>query len=260
MSSKHVLIVLSLILVATSGYYFFTLSEPASTPVTELNTAPALPVQKVQSNETATSDTQVEPENSVESAPLSDSVVPDEMEKVLGAMVKKDRNCTVKIETYTTAKDGTQTPVYNCVPNNPRPRDIYTTYSTKELEVLAYSDARAAYTLAKRINEKDFDKSVDYALRASALSGEGKYIGSMLNMVPGASKSDRQKRLEYFERSYVLSAVADSYDDMPARVHTSWANKAHNYLEDGLDLEALDIRINNMLEKIDSIRREVGIN
>ena len=90
-----------------------------------------------------------------------------ETEMVMGIPVLKDRNCTVTRH-YVDLGNGMVTEAYSCEPHDKAP-DPYEHYSNDELAVLAYSDARAASTLGKRLVEADPKHSREMLIRAAAL-------------------------------------------------------------------------------------------
>ncbi len=264
MTPKSIIASAGLITIAAVGYYFSSSMKPAQPGVENADTR--TPVQFEETTEVESEVPQRVAHNVQADAPdpASKRFNPAtgqfvEMEKVQGIWVRADRNCTVKIEMYRTAEDGTQTPIYSCKPDKPRPLDIYDTYSTEELKALAYHDSHAAHKLSVRLRETDFPLAVDYALRAAALSGEGKYIGMMPNLMAGYFVNGKKNKLEYIEQGYVLSGVASAYD-MRVNTHARWARDALNHEGDGINIEALDARIVSLLQQIDSIREEVGLN
>ena len=69
---------------------------------------------------------------------------------------------------YVDLGNGAVTAAYSCVPHDKAPGE-YAQYSDEELSVLAYSDARAASTLGKRLVEADPQRARRMLLRAVAL-------------------------------------------------------------------------------------------
>ena len=90
-----------------------------------------------------------------------------ETEIVMGVPVLRERDCTVTRH-YVDLGNGTVTEAYSCV-RNEEPDDDYETYSDAELAVMAYSDAKAASVLGKRLVEVEPDRSRALLLRAAAL-------------------------------------------------------------------------------------------
>ena len=96
----------------------------------------------------------------------SQTAVP-ETETVMGISVLKERDCTVTRH-YVDLGNGTVTEAYSCV-RNEEPAGDYETYSDAELAVMAYSDAKAASVLGKRLVEVSPGRSRALLLRAAAL-------------------------------------------------------------------------------------------
>ena len=92
---------------------------------------------------------------------------PPDTEVVMGIPVRKDRNCDVTRH-YVDLGNGLVTEAYSCIPEAAQAGD-YEVLGNDELAVLAYSDARAAGMLGKRLVESNPERSRAWLLRAAAL-------------------------------------------------------------------------------------------
>lgn len=124
-----------------------------TTPAPPQTEAPRLVVQPSQANPTET--------------PPEETTGSPETEIVMGIPVLRDRNCTVTRH-YVDLGNGLVTEAYSCEPHDKAP-DEYEHYSDDELAVLAYSDAKAASTLGKRLVGADPGRSREMLIRAAAL-------------------------------------------------------------------------------------------
>jgi len=99
----------------------------------------------------------------VEKGPVTARNTPPEIETevVHGLEVRKDRNCTVKLN-YIDIGDGNVIEAYSCTPNKPLGPEEYDQYDNSTLSVMAYADPVAAEVLGKRLAE-------DYPVRARML-------------------------------------------------------------------------------------------
>ena len=117
----------------------------------------------------AATETEISVAPSVDALAESPSSLPAQpgTEIVMGIPVLKERNCTVTRH-YIDLGNGIVTEAFSCVPHEKVPGE-YDLYSNDELAVLAYSDAKAASTLGKRLIGRDSRQSREWMLRAVAL-------------------------------------------------------------------------------------------
>ncbi|MFK8031634.1 MAG: hypothetical protein AB8G18_15465 [Gammaproteobacteria bacterium] len=263
MSPKPLLAILALaLLVAAAGYFHFQ-SDVSEVPlVTDMPILPTAPVAP-----TVDPDPAPEPEvrylssdkdELPEGYALDITGKPVEYKMAFGRKVKKNSNCTHTIDRYITNEDGTTSPVYNCVPNEPKPLDIYSTYSNEELEALAYSDSRAAFNLALRLRDTDYPQALQYSLRSAALSGDIKGLALMSVHIPHSAKKNGKWNLDYFEEKVVLSAVARTVDSN-SKMKGYIPREAVEQPGVSFDPELIKARIAEHVRTIEKIRNEVGI-
>lgn len=127
---------------------------------------PALPTAAPQATEAPRLVTQESPANPAGTSQHVTTESP-QTEVVMGIPVLRDRNCTVTRH-YIDLGDGLVTEAYACVPHDKAP-GAYEHYGDNELAVLAYSDAKAASTLGKRLVAADPGRSRELLIRAAAL-------------------------------------------------------------------------------------------
>lgn len=102
-------------------------------------------------------------------APSDTPDTPDtpETEIVMGIEVLKDRSCTVSRH-FLDLGNGIVTDAFSCIQDERAPDD-YELYSLEELKVMAYSDAKAAGVLGKRLAGTNLREAREWILRAVAL-------------------------------------------------------------------------------------------
>lgn len=267
MTAKSIVAVVAGVLVAAAVTCHFVGPSPATPAANDQATGepPALTVAEERSaHEPATT------QHSVPAPATSSGGEPDaqtayqpevgevEFEVIDGLRVKKDHNCTVQFVRHVTLPDGTVVPVYRCEPNEPGPADIYTTYSSEALKTLAYSDPHAAHVLSLRLREKDFSQAIDYALRSSVLADNTNSVRWLLNNYPTPTYDNDQLQPQAVKDNYILSGIIYALGG-PGDELLRWTSIAHQHAGDGIDTEALDARIAELMGTVESIRSEVGI-
>lgn len=180
-----------------------------------------------------------------------------ETEMVHGIEVRKDRNCTVRIH-YIDNGDGTTRVAHSCEPDDPAEQDIYDTYATAELEALAYNDSHAAHVLSKRLNKSDHARALEYAIRASALDDNSPALLWSLANHPIPYKKNNVVQVRSVEDKYVLSAVANARNGT-LDVHELYLTQAQQHQANGVDIDELDRRVDEILAEIERIKSEVGV-
>ncbi len=174
-------------------------------------------------------------------------------EIVMGIEVRTDRACSVQRH-YVDLGNGTVTEAYSCVPNEPV-ADAYEHYTNDELRVLAYSDAKAASVLGKRLVEIDLDESRRLLLRAVALKPANldpvMWLAAQAYSLRDASAAAQNARAN----TYVLARTAQA---MGSSARIEWV------LEDldragfkEADLARLEERVRENLRRIREIQLEV---
>ena len=180
-----------------------------------------------------------------------------EYEMIGDLKVRKDRHCDYVVDRYITHEDGTVSPAYRCVPRTPRPVDVYTTYSTEALESLSYADAQAAHVLSQRFRETDFSRAIAYALRSSAIADNTNAVQWLLNTYPTSAQNKDNVRTHVIEDNYVLSGVYYALGGS-GTPHLNWKELAKRHSADGIDSEALDLQIAELLNTYENTRIELG--
>ena len=176
-----------------------------------------------------------------------------ETEIVMGIEVRKDRECSVQRH-YVDLGNGTVTDAYSCVPNE-KVTDAYEHYSDEELRVLAYSDARAASVLGKRLVEVDLDESRRLLLRAVALKPANldpvMWLAAQAYSLRGASPAAQDARAN----TYVLTRTAQA---MGSGAGIEWVLadlERAGFSE--RDLAELEEQVRENLQRIREIQLEV---
>ena len=167
-------------------------TPPAATTVPPGMDAPGRIVEESQANTTATS------QPATTESP--------ETEMVMGIPVLKDRNCTVTRH-YVDLGNGMVTEAYSCEPHDKAPDD-YEQYSDDELAVLAYSDAKAASTLGKRLVGTDPKRSREMLIRAAALEPGNVEPIMWLASQAYSLRGDSDAAREAMANAYVITSTA----------------------------------------------------
>ena len=218
---------------------------PAPTAETPAENASAAPVAGSSGNRPETGSV-------AEPGTVTESGQP-ETEIVMGIEVRKDRECTVQRH-YVDLGNGTVTDAYSCAPSEPI-ADAYEHYSDEELRVLAYSDARAASVLGKRLVEVDLDESRRLLLRAVALKPTNldpvMWLAAQAYSLRGTSPAAQSARAN----TYVLTRTAQamgsgaSIDWVLADLEQAGFNER--------DLAELEEQVRDNLRRIREIQLEV---
>ncbi len=176
-----------------------------------------------------------------------------ETEMVMGIEVRKDRACSVQRH-YVDLGNGTVTDAYSCVPNE-EVIDAYEHYSDEELRVLAYSDARAASVLGKRLVEVDLGESRRLLLRAVALKPANldpvMWLAAQAYSLRGTSPAAQNARAN----TYVLTRTAQA---MGSGADIEWVLadlERAGFSEP--DLAELEVQVRDNLRRIREIQLEV---
>ena len=152
-------------------------------------------------------------------------------------------------------EDGTGKSAYYCA--DVTPQHPYERYPSATLETMAYSDAKAADILGRRLSESDPAQSFEWMIRATAL-GKGDYqpIMFMLNQNYASPTLDGEVLLEVARKRYVLAKVMQQLGG-PA---SSSQHTAELLVSAGVSPEAmatLDRAAEQVLKKISAIAYEV---
>ena len=176
-------------------------------------------------------------------------------EVVLGLRVRMDRRCRVELRNYVTPA-GEMFEAYSCSPAAELKPHPYAHYDDGSLEALAWSDAEAAALLGRRLTGADRDKAYEMLVRATALGGDTTHLAWLADQAFSAIRIDGDLNVFNVERRYELAELATRLGGDPA---TSWFLR--NLLVDaGLSdarLEALDSRVETLLDSVRSIQRTV---
>ncbi len=198
-------------------------------------------------------DTQV---GQIESSQINKDQELEGTEIVHGIRVRKDRNCTVQLR-YVEKPDGTLIEAYSCEPNEPKEQDIYKTYTNQTLATLAYSDAHAAHVLSKRIHETDPENALKLAIQSTAMSGDTMPINWLAQHYTQPSKRNGEVILKTIEDRYVMSGVIKELNGLH-HGYEFWTQRIRFHEKDGINIEALDKRVDNILAEVDRLRELLG--
>jgi hypothetical protein len=174
-------------------------------------------------------------------------------ERVMGLNVRTDRRCTVTRH-YLDRGDGTVSEAYSC--DTPEPvAGEYEHFDNGTLEQLAYSDARAAGALGKRLLATDPTKARALILRALALQPQDiepvMWLVSQAYSLRGSSAAARNATAN----AYVLTRLVR---ELGTPVALTWI--VEDLRRSGFDdvaLANLDAGVAAELRRIEDIRREV---
>jgi hypothetical protein len=182
-----------------------------------------------------------------------DSTESPKTEVVLGIPVLKDRNCSVTRH-YVDLGNGVVTDAYSCVPHDRAPGE-YERYGDEELAVLAYSDAKAASTLGRRLVTADPKRSRELLIRAVALQPGNvepvMWLASQAYSLRGDSSAARMA----MANAYVITGTARA---LGSRADIDWIIedlRGAGLSDDGL--AALDRFVEEDLRTIRAIQRDV---
>ena len=172
---------------------------------------------------------------------------------VLGLEVRKDRNCVVERH-YVDLGNGAVTEAYRCVPVLPL-TDDYDHYDNEQLRVLAYSDAKAASVLGKRLVEVDPRRAEALLLRAVALQPGNldpvMWLAAQAHSLRGTSV-EAQKARAY---TYVLTRTAQ---ELGSAADIGWVLEDLQRAGFGPDdVARLDRQVRANLRRIRDIQLEV---
>jgi hypothetical protein len=153
------------------------------------------------------------PEQVVASAPAGQST--EQLERVLGIDVRKDRTCTIELR-YVTDGSGT-TEAYICTPIDPEAEDPYENWDADTLAALAYGDAQAAAVLGLRhvISDDPLEEVLGLALlyRSVALSGDPAVFRKAIGARYAVIKVDSQPQLHNLRQLTVFAMIANRLGD-----------------------------------------------
>jgi hypothetical protein len=174
-------------------------------------------------------------------------------ERVMGLNVRTDRRCNVTRH-YLDRGDGTVSEAYSCDAPDPVAGE-FEQYDNGTLEQLAYSDARAASALGKRLLATDPAKARALILRALALQPRDiepvMWLVSQAYSLRGSSTAARGATAN----AYVLTRLVR---ELGTPVALTWI--VEDLRRSGFDdaaLASLDAGVAAELSRLEDIRREV---
>jgi len=133
----------------------------------------------------------------------------------------------------------------------------YESYDSETLALLAYSDAKAAEVLGMRFRRQDEARSLEYILRAAALSGRPEALQVFRNASPYPVAIDGRPLARALREQYVLSVVADKLGAGPADV-VLWEQRIRTELPNpDQEIRRLRRQAAELLRRMQEVQREV---
>ena len=189
-------------------------------------------------------------------APDQDSADSEHTEIVLGLRVRKDRDCTVELKDYVTPA-GEMFSAYSCTPHAPRALHPLSYYTDDTLGTMAYSDAKAAEVLGKRLIGADTPRAYELLIRAAALDGGNtEHLTWLAEQAFGTVAVSGKPQFSNLERQYELAALAVRLGAPPNK-SSYLKNELLRYGADTERLDALDERAEELLRTMRDIQRTV---
>ena len=127
--------------------------------------------------------------------------------------IPADNSCE-EVPYYFTNAAGEVSMTWRCLKPAQQKTHPYNDYTNATLATLVYSDADAAEILGMRLRERNEEKAMQLAIRASALSGgETQSIKNYVNAYPAPTFTNGVPNPRTIHTKYVLSAVVDLLGD-----------------------------------------------
>ena len=131
-------------------------------------------------------------------------------------------------------------------------------YSNETLEVLAYGDAEAARVLALRLRHSDFNRALQLALRAVALSGgdTGVLVSAELWRLPQSPTGPTA--LESVSHMYVMNSLRSLVDYGAYEPYASYEKRIRELADDGdATLQQLDQLVYRLYDDLRKLELDV---
>lgn len=198
---------------------------------------------------------QTAPATAPDEPPGAGAAVSPGTDQIAGLAVRKDRRCRVELREVVTPA-GEMFSAYRCVPEAPRTPHPYAHYDNGSLEVLAWSDPEAAALLGRRLAGANPAKAHAMLVRATALGGDVAHLSWLADQAYSAIRVDGDLQVDNIKRRYELAALAYRLGGDPATRRYLRSLLVDAGLNDN-GLDALDDRVETMLESVRDIQRTV---